>query len=63
MKRSIIGLALAAVLALSVASPAFAASGRDFGDHHATHAVEEGGFTAEHNPGVMHEGYAGWMAE
>lgn len=64
MKRSLIVLALAAVIALpAAASPAFAATGREYGTHHSTHAIEEGGFTAEHNPGVKHQGYAGWMAE
>lgn len=55
---------LSAVLALAVAAPAFATgaggAGRDFGQHHATHAQEMGGFTAEMNPGVMHQGFSGW---
>jgi hypothetical protein len=64
MKR-IVTFALAAVLALVVASPAFAATGaggagRDFGEHHATHAQEIGGFTGTENPGVMHKGFSGW---
>lgn len=57
--------AFALVLALSVAVPAFAVSGadgagRDFGLHHATHAQDMGGFTRSENPGVMHQGFAGW---
>lgn len=59
MKKFISLLALTAVLALA-ASPAFAATGRDFGTHHAEHATEMGGFTGTHNPGVDHTGYAGW---
>ena len=56
----------AAVLALAMAVPAFATgaggAGRDFGQHHATHAQEMGGFTGTENPG-MHEGFAGWTGE
>ncbi len=55
---------LALVLALVVASPVFAAgsggAGKDFGQHHATHAQEMGGFTGTENPGVMHKGFSGW---
>jgi len=54
--------AVALVIALMVAAPAFAAEGKDFGTHHATHAQEMTGFTAEMNPGI-HQGFAGWMAE
>lgn len=50
----------AAVLAFALAVPAFAADGRAFGEHHASHAQEMTGFTAEMNPGVMHTGFAGW---
>lgn len=60
----IVTFALAAVLALAVAAPAFATgaggAGRDYGQHHATHAQEMGGFTAAENPGVMHQGFSGW---
>jgi len=57
-------LALALVLAL--AAPAFAVTGadgagRDFGLHHAAHAQEMGGFTGDMNPGVLHNGFSGWM--
>ena len=55
-----ITFALALVLALAYASPALAASGAEFGAHHADHAIEQGGFTAEMNPGVKHTGFAGW---
>lgn len=58
-------LALALVLALAYASPAFAVSGakgagEEFGTHHADHAVEMTGFTADMNPGVKHLGFSGW---
>lgn len=59
MKRTLVAVALGAVLMLSVASPAFAATGGDFGTYHATHAVEMGGYTVDMNPG-MHQGFAGW---
>ena len=67
MKRLTV-LALAAMLSLAVAVPAFAATGadgagREFGQHHATHAQEMGGFTGEMNPGVMHQGFSGWMGQ
>lgn len=54
-------LSAAALLALLVgASPAAAAgAGADFGACVAHHATTEGGFTADHNPG-MHQGFAGW---
>lgn len=49
------------VLALSVASPAFAATGAEFGAHHAAHAQEMTGFTGTMNPGVKHLGFSAWM--
>ena len=64
MKR-ISMFAVVAMLALAVAAPAFATgaggAGKDFGQHHATHAQENGGFTAAENPGVMHRGFSGWI--
>jgi len=60
MKKKLAVFALTVVLALSVAAPAFAATGLDFGQHHATHAQEMGGFTGTMNPGVMHQGFSGW---
>jgi hypothetical protein len=55
---------LAVALSLAVASPAFATgadgAGRDFGQHHAAHAREMGGFTGTMNPGAMHKGFSGW---
>ena len=65
MTRFII-FVLALVLVLALAAPAFAATGadgagRDFGLHHAAHAQEMGGFTGEMNPGVLHNGFSGWM--
>lgn len=63
MKRIAL-LAVVSMLALAVAAPAFAAgsagAGKDFGQHHATHAQEMGGFTGAENPGVMHQGFSGW---
>jgi len=60
----IVVFALAVVLALGVAAPAFAVgadgAGRDFGQHHANHAQEMGGFTGTMNPGAMHKGFSGW---
>lgn len=64
MKKSTM-FAAALVVALSLASPAFAATGadgagREFGLHHAAHAQQMDGFTGEMNPGVMHQGFSGW---
>jgi len=63
--KKIATFVLAAALAFSVAVPAFAAgsdgAGREFGEHHAEHAQEMGGFTGTENPGVMHRGFSGWM--
>lgn len=64
MKRLMV-LGLAMLLVLAFASPAFAVNGsggagRGFGQHHAEHAREMGGFTGEMNPGVLHQGFAGW---
>lgn len=63
--RRMITLLVVLVLLLALASPAFAATGangagRDFGQHHAEHAREMGGFSGEMNPGVMHRGFSGW---
>jgi hypothetical protein len=64
--KTILALAAAFALALFVAAPAMAATGADgagsdFGQHHAMHAQEMGGFTGEMNPGVMHQGFSDWM--
>lgn len=52
------------VLALAFAVPAFATgadgAGAAYGQHHATHAQEMGGFSGTENPGVMHQGFSGW---
>ena len=62
MKRTMV-FALAAVLAMALAVPAFATgaggAGRGFGQHHAAHA-QGMGFTGAENPGVMHNGFSGW---
>jgi len=65
MKRTFAVVALAAVLMLALAAPAFAVTGaggagQAFGQHHATHAQDMGGFTGTDNPGVMHKGFSGW---
>lgn len=56
--------AAAVVVVLALASPAFATgaggAGQEFGQHHAGHAQESGGFTGTMNPGVMHLGFSGW---
>ena len=59
--------ALTLILALSLAGPAVAltgagGAGRVYGLHHATHAQEMGGFSGDTNPGVMHQGFSGWLA-
>ncbi|MDF1523232.1 MAG: hypothetical protein P1P87_10480 [Trueperaceae bacterium] len=55
---------IAFVLALALAAPALASSGDHtgyaYGQHHAAHAQEMGGFTGTMNPGVMHRGFSGW---
>jgi hypothetical protein len=53
------------MIAVVAAVPAFAVNGsggagRDYGQHHAAHAQEMGGFTGTMNPGVMHQGFSGW---
>jgi len=56
----------ALALTLAIAAPALAAigargAGRDYRQHHAAMAQETGGFTGDHNPGVVHQGFSGWM--
>jgi hypothetical protein len=36
-------------------------SGREYGQHVRMHA-QEMGFTGDHNPGVMHQGYSPWAS-
>lgn len=67
MTRAIV-LTLALVLVFAFAAPAFAQTGANgageaFGLHHAEHAQEMGGFTADVNPGVMHQGFLGWPGQ
>lgn len=55
-----LAVAAGALLALlGAAGPVAAASGADFAECVAQHLATEGGFTADHNPG-MHQGFAGW---
>lgn len=58
--RKIAAFVLTIALSFAIAGPAFAATGKDYGTHHATHAQESTGFTQEMNPGVKHQGFAGW---
>ncbi len=63
--KGLVVLALSAVMVLALAGPAFATgadkAGYEYGQHHAGHAREMGGFTGTTNPGVMHRGFSGWM--
>lgn len=34
-------------------------SGKKFGEHVSGHAQQKGGFSGNHNPGKMHQGYSG----
>lgn len=61
MRRSLVVLMIVMVLVIGSALPAFAGSaGSEYGLHHAGMAIENTGFTGEHNPGVMHQGFANW---
>jgi len=55
---------LVIALVFALATPALATgadgAGYEFGMHHAQHARDMGGFTGTENPGVMHQGFAGW---
>ena len=57
LRLAVVAGALIALLAL--AAPVAAARSADFGTCVAHHATTQGGFTADHNPG-MHQGFAGW---
>ena len=64
--RRLFTLVAVLALTLAIAAPALAGTGAggagsDFGQHHATHAQEMGGFTGDMNPGAMHQGFSGWM--
>lgn len=65
IRRSRGVLAAGALMAmLATASPAAAAGGETaygaYGACVAHHAVNEPGFSSDHNPGRMHRGFAGW---
>ncbi|MDO8484990.1 MAG: hypothetical protein Q7S35_08585 [Candidatus Limnocylindrales bacterium] len=62
-RRFRMALAAGALLALLVgASPVAAAGpGAAYGACVAHHATTEGGFSGDHNPGVMHRGFSGWL--
>jgi hypothetical protein len=54
------GVVLAGVVAFPAVGWADAgATGRDFGEQVVT-CARDMGFNGQHNPGVMHRGYAGW---
>jgi hypothetical protein len=61
VKRAFRSLIVAgALLAILIAaSPVAAGEGAEFGACVTHHATTEGGFSADHNPG-MHRGFAGW---
>ena len=47
--------------ALLIASPVAATgTGAEYGAMVSEHARSHGGFTGDHNPGVMHQGFSGW---
>lgn len=57
--RAAVAVVVLGVLGVASASSASASSGRDFAEH--VRACQEAmGFNGEHNPGVMHQGFAGW---
>lgn len=66
MYKMTITLAAALLVVLALAVPALAVTtgaggaGREYGQHHAMHAQEMGGFTGEMNPGYVHQGFSGW---
>lgn len=54
----VLGTTLVAVTAL--AAPAIAVEpGSDYG-RHVVHCAQVMGFSGDHNPGVHHQGFAGW---
>lgn len=59
LRLIIVGSALLA--SLLVASPVAAAgTGAEYGAMVSEHARIHGGFSGDHNPGVMHRGFSGW---
>ena len=42
------------------AAPVTGGAGAAYGEHISTHARDGGGFSGQMNPGVQHEGYAGF---
>lgn len=66
VRKATVSFVVMAALMLALAAPAMAVpasggEGRSFGQHHAEHARTMGGFSGDMNPGVMHQGFAGWM--
>lgn len=65
MRRLILTLALVALLALALVAPAAAAPNGPPADvtvfvAHVVHHAQAGGFTGVLNPGVHHQGFAGF---
>lgn len=58
MKRLSISFALALVLGMALASPAFALTGAEYGAK-VTKCAQEMGFSGTMNPGVCHKGFSG----
>lgn len=59
MRRSVVTFLLVVTVLAMSAAPALAATGRDFGEHVAEHALQ-GHFSGEMNPGT-HRGFAGFQ--
>ena len=63
--RKLLISSLVVAWSLAIAAPVLAtgsnSAGYEYGQHHAAHAREMGGFTGTINPGVMHRGFSGWM--
>ena len=64
-RRRFSTIVAALALTLALASPALAATGAGgagaaCGQHRAAMAQEMGGFSGDHNPGVVYRGFSGW---
>lgn len=42
------------------AAPVTGGAGAAYGEHVSTHARDDGGFSGQMNPGVQHQGFAGF---
>jgi hypothetical protein len=62
VRRAAVGLAVGAVVVLTplaALADTPAPAGAEFGEHVST-CAREMGFSGTHNPGVHHQGFAGW---